>query len=591
MLRLLLLTAIILFSASESQSQKWADMLHDGRANFYEIQAEFESTWNNMENVRGSGWKPYKRWEYETEMRVYPSGEFPPRHQRYTEYYKFAATKGRNAQQVARNSNGNWQELGPKMWSNQNGWNPGIGRVNFIYEEPGNQNTIYVGTPAGGLWRSEDAGQSWTPLTDQLPSMGVSGIAVDPANPEIIYIATGDRDANDYNGVGVLKSIDYGVTWQTTGMGWNISDGVKSNWLIMHPADAQILYLATNEGLFKTEDGAESWYKIHNSNIREVALHPTNPEIVYAVSNRLYRSTNGGLNFQSVSEGLPASSLVNRMSLAVSAASPDFVYILAGDDNSSGLHGLYRSTDAGLSFSLRSSSPNILGYSNDGSSGGGQSWYDLALAASQSNPGRIFTGGINVWRSNNGGTSFSPVSHWVYPSSNGYTHADIHFLRYYGNRLYCGSDGGIFRSPDNGISWEDISSGIGNTQLYRMDFSEIDPYNILVGTQDNGTNLLRDSTFYHILGGDGNGAAVNDNDPEIMYASYPYGSIEISTDGGESFEGITQDIDEDGLWVTPYILDPSDQSVLYAGFQSICRHTQSDGWEIIGNFGGEQFRT
>lgn len=566
-------------------------MLHDGRANFYEIQAEFESTWNNMENVRGSGWKPYKRWEYETEMRVYPSGEFPPRHQRYTEYYKFTATKGRTAQQVARNSNGNWQELGPKMWSNQGGWNPGIGRVNFIYEEPGNPNTIYVGTPAGGLWRSEDAGQSWTPLTDHLPSMGVSGIAVDPANPEIIYIATGDRDANDYNGVGVLKSTDYGSTWQTTGMAWNISDGVKSNWMIMDPTDSQTLYLATNDGLFKTEDGAGSWFKIHNSNIREVALHPTNPEIVYAVSSRLYRSSDGGLTFQTITEGLPFSSLVNRMSLAVSAASPDIVYILAGDNNDSGLHGLYRSTDAGLSFSLRTSSPNILGYSNDGSGGGGQSWYDLALAASQTNPGRIFTGGINVWRSNNGGTSFSPVSHWVYPSSNGYTHADIHFLRYYGNRLYCGSDGGIFRSDDNGGSWEDISAGIGNTQLYRMDFSEQDPYNILVGTQDNGTNILRDSTFFHVLGGDGNGAAVNNDNPDVMYASYPYGSIEISTNGGASFQGITQDIEEDGLWVTPYILDPSDQSVLYAGYQSIWRYTQSDGWEIVGDFGGESFRT
>src|SRR6056297_33822 len=258
MIRIFVLSVFFTLTFFQSNAQKWADMLHDGRANFYEIQQEFDSTWSGMENVRGSGWKPFKRWEYETEERVYPTGEFPPRHQLYTELQKFNSYKGRQFGDNERNQ-GNWEELGPLSWQNQSGWNPGIGRVNFIYEEPGNQNTIYVGTPAGGLWRSEDEGNSWTPLTDQLPSMGVSGIAVDPGNTDVIYIATGDRDANDYNGVGVLKSTDYGQTWQTTGIGWNISDGIKSNWLIMHPDNAQILFLASNEGLYRTINGAESW--------------------------------------------------------------------------------------------------------------------------------------------------------------------------------------------------------------------------------------------------------------------------------------------------------------------------------------------
>lgn len=590
MLRIFLLTFISLFISLASFGQKWADMLHEGRANFYEIQAVFESEWSQNKDVRGSGWKPYKRWEYDTEERVYPSGIFPPRHLRFTELNKFMSSKGRSARQNSR-SNGNWQELGPVSWVNQNGWNPGIGRVNFIYEEPGNPETIYVGTPAGGLWRSENDGQTWLPLTDHLPSMGVSGIAVDPDNNQIIYIATGDRDGNDYNGVGVLKSIDYGQTWQTTGIAWNISDGLKCNWLIMHPDNAQILYLSSNDGLFKTIDGAQNWQKILNGNIREVALNPGNPEIIYAVSNRFYRSENGGLDFETITSNFPPSSEINRMSLAVSEAAPDFVYVLAGRDSDSGYRGVYRSIDAGETFTERSSSPNILGYSTDGSSEGGQSWYDLAFTASQTHAGRLFAGGINVWRSNSGGSTFDPVSHWVFPSGIGYTHADIHFLRYYGDRLYCGSDGGIFRSTDNGDSWTDLSAGIGNTQLYRMDFSESAPYRILVGTQDNGTNILSDSTFFHLLGGDGNGAAVNNDNPDIIYAAYPYGDIERSTDGGNSFEGITWSIEEDGLWVTPYILDPSDQNILYAGFQSFWKFTPEEGWEALGDFGGNAFRT
>lgn len=585
-----ILTTLLSLSFLGLSAQNWAELLHNGRANFYEIQSSFEAEWNGKDTVRGSGWKPYKRWEFDTEERVYPSGELPPRQQLFTEYQKFMKTRGKLSSETGRSS-GDWQPLGPDVWQNQGGWNPGIGRVNFIYEEPGNQSTIYVGTPAGGLWRTENTGDTWTPLTDDLPSMGVSGVAIDPNNTDVIYIATGDRDANDYNGVGVLKSTDYGVTWQTTGIAWDISNGIKSNWLIMHPTDAQTLYLATNDGLYKTTDGADSWQLILNGNIREVDLHPTNPETVYAVSNKFYRSEDGGLTFDQVTTGLPSSSEVNRLSLAVSPASPDRVYLLAGSQSSSGYYGTYRSTNAGVTFNEQSTWPNILGYSDDGGSDGGQSWYDLALAADPNTIGRIITGGINVWKSDNSGFEFSPLTSWAYPPTYGYTHADIHFLRYYGDRLYCGSDGGIFISYNNGGSWTDLSEGLTITQLYRMDFSDQQPNSILVGTQDNGTNMLQSGTFYHLLGGDGNGAEVNENNPDIMYGSYPYGSITASTNGGDSFFGITNDQIEDGLWVTPFVLDPNDQDVLVVGLQNMYRYTFNDGWENIGDFSGGGFRT
>lgn len=585
-----LLTILLSFSFFGLYAQNWAELLHDGRANFYEIQASFEAEWKGKDTVRGSGWKPYKRWEFDTEERVYPSGQLPANHQVYREYQKFMKTRGKLPVETDR-SNGSWQSLGPYSWSNQGGWNPGNGRVNFILEEPGNEMTIYVGTPAGGLWRTENQGSSWVPLTDQLPSMGVSGIAVDPNNTDVIYIATGDRDANDYNGVGVLKSTDYGQTWQTTGMGWDISYGIKSNWLIMHPTDAQTLYLASNIGLYKTTDGADSWQLILNGNIREVDLHPTNPDIVYAVSNQFFRSENGGITFEQVTAGMPDAGGVNRLSLAVSPVSPNRVYLLAGSQSSSGFYGAYRSTNSGVSFNEQSTWPNILGYSNDGGSEGGQSWYDLALAASPNNIGQIVTGGINVWKSDNSGFEFSPLTSWSYPPTYGYTHADIHFLKYYGNRLYCGSDGGIFVSYNDGDSWTDLSEGLSITQLYRMDFSEQQPNTILVGTQDNGTNFLESGVFSHVLGGDGNGAEINEDNPDIMYASYPYGNITASTNGGANFSGITNSDIEDGLWVTPFVLDPNDQDVLYVGLQNMYRYTFENEWEMIGSFNGGGFRT
>lgn len=569
-------------------AQQWATMMDEGHHNFYELQAAFESQWSGKETERGSGYKPFKRWEYRMEERVYPSGEFPAAGLRFSEFENFMArTPQRNG---SNQRNGNWESLGPFSWESANGWNPGIGRVNFITEEPNNPNTLYIGTPSGGLWRSEDAGQNWSPLTDHLPSMGVSGIAINPDNPSIIYIATGDRDANDYMGVGVLKSEDYGQTWQTTGLNWQLSQGIKSNWLVMHPTDYNTLLLANNQGLFKTTNAGVSWQSVQAGNIREVAYHPQNPEIVYAVTNRFYRSENGGNSFSLISEGFPPPGEINRLSLAVTPANANYVYVLAGDESTSGYRGLYRSTDTGLTFTERSDSPNILGYNSQGTSSGGQSWYDLALTASNSNASRIFTGGINVWRSSDAGSTFEALSQWTYPNNIGYTHADIHFLKTFGTRLYCGSDGGIFKSNDNGINWTDLSEGIAITQPYRFAVSEQDPYHILAGTQDNGTNLLIDGVFYHILGGDGNGAAMSADNQNVIYASYPYGNIQVSFDGGESFDGITDDIEENGLWVTPYVLEPGNQNVLYAGYQNVWKFTGGSGWEQLSNLGGSSFR-
>jgi PKD repeat protein len=587
-LRILLPVALLFIGFNQTSGQQWAEMMDGGRHNFYEIQAVFEAQWSGKATERGSGYKPFKRWEYFMEERVYPSGEFPPAGQRFTEFQNFMNRKPKGF--ATERSNGNWALIGPTSWQNVNGWNPGIGRVNVITEEPGNSNTIYVGTPAGGLWRSEDAGQSWTPLTDQLPSMGVSGIAIDPSNTNVIYIATGDRDANDYNGVGVLKSNDYGATWQATGISWQISQGIKSNWLIMHPTDYNTLLLATNEGLFKTINGGTSWQLVQNANIREVAYHPTSPDTVYAVSNRFYRSVNGGNSFSIINEGFPSPGEINRFSLAVTPASPNHVYVLAGDASTSGFRGLYRSIDAGTTFTERANSPNIMGYNNEGTSAGGQSWYDIALAASNTNGSRIFTGGINVWKSTNGGTLFSNLSEWTYPNETGYTHADIHFLKTFGNRLYCGSDGGIFRSTNEGTTWTDLSEGISNTQLYRFAISAQDPYKMVVGTQDNGTNVLEGSVFNHVLGGDGNGAAMSAVNDNVIYAAYPYGNIQISYDGGDEFQGITDDIEENGLWVTPFVLDPSNQNVLYAGYQNVWKFTQGSGWQTISSIGGGSFR-
>ena len=133
-------------------------------------------------------------------------------------------------------------------------------------------------------------------------------------------------------------------------------------------------------------------------------------------------------------------------------------------------------------------------------------------------------------------------------------HADIQYLGYKGNILWCGSDGGIFRSTNNGNSFSNKSSGLEIAQYYRFGMSPADPEYIIAGAQDNGCNLLSDGDWFHVLGADGMEAIVHPTDPDILFGASQYGGIRRSTNGGLEWQGATEGIDENGAWVTPYIL-------------------------------------
>jgi len=562
-----------------STAQSWVDLMMDENINFYEVQEAFEAEWGDKGYIRGKGYKQYKRWEYFMEPRVYPSGDRVSG-SHFMDALK--ATKKMGSSEMK--SDQPWTPVGPTSWTGF-GWNPGLGRVNATYVDPTNSEQIYVATPAGGLWKSEDNGNSWTPLTDDLVAIGASGIAVNPENTDIIYLATGDGNASDTYSFGVIKSIDGGSNWELTNLGFDIEDQIRCTDLLMDPEDPQKLFVTSSHGLFITEDAGETWNQPLNTSLRDVALRPGNSDIVYATGTEFYKSENGGNSFDQVTTGLPSSGEVNRLEMAVTAANDQLVYILAGDSEDSGFQGFYRSTNEGNSFQLMSSSPNVLGYSITGDSEGGQSWYDLAIAASPTDENRVFIGGINVWETTDGGSNWMIKSHWYYPPDISYTHADIHSLDFFGNTLYCGSDGGVFRSGNNGNTWEDISEGLQISQYYRIAVSASNPDKILAGSQDNGTNLFSSENGYvHLLGGDGNGAAIDYTNDDVMYASYPGGFYQRSTNGGLFFEPFTDEIFEIGAWVTPFEIHPTNPEILFAAYENVWKY-ENGNWSIISNLG------
>lgn len=560
-------------------AQEWVDLMMDQNSNVHDVKEAFDGHWEGRTVVRGQGWKQFQRWYWFMEQRTYPSGERPdPAH------YAHAAKTVKALRCSATTKSANWTSLGPETWTSTS-YNPGNGRVNVIVEDPLDPSIIYAGTPSGGLWRSQDGGASWTALFDDLPSLGVSGIAIDPTDTDIIYIATGDGDGADTYSLGVLKSTDGGTTWNTTGLDWDLTQSRTTRALRMSPFDPQVLLCATSNGLWRTADGGTTWTMVASGAFRDVEFKTNSASVVYACTDQFYRSTDGGLSFDPITAGLPSAGDVNRMSVAVTPADPERVYVLTGREDDSGFEGLYRSMDGGTTFTLRSSSPNIFTYSETGNGSGGQSWYDMALTADPANADVIYAGGINVWRSSNGGNSWTIRSHWTWPSQIGYTHADIHWLEMVGGTLYCGSDGGAFKSTNGGADWTDLSAGLDIMQFYRIGTSPVDTGRVIGGSQDNGTNLLDQGSWTHVIGADGMNAAIDPGDPDILYGSTQNGGLQRSTNGGQDFNGITSDITEDGPWVTPYAISATDHATLYAGFNNIWKTTdRGNNWTKVSNW-------
>lgn len=582
--------SLLLFLAAlpQCRAQHWVDLMEDGQTPLPQVKAAFDSAWAGRPYVLSKGWKQFQRWYWFMDQRTYPTGERPD-----PTVYAHAMEEVmamRQAPPGLVRSTANWSPLGPLSW-NTTSYNPGNGRVNAITVDPSNPNVIYVGTPSAGLWRSMDGGNSWQALFTDLPSMGVSGIVVDPQDPNVIYIATGDGDGADTYSAGVLKSTDGGATWNSTGLNWNMDDTRTTRGLRMAGNDDHVLLCAASSGVFRTTDGGTTWSQVRVGTFRDVEFQPGNDSIVYACSNTFHISTDNGAHFlQQNNNGLPSGSLVGRMAIAVTPADPLTVYVLCSKQEDSGFLGLYRSADGGQSFTLCANAPNMFGYEDDGSDTGGQSWYDMALAADPEDANTVYLGGINVWKSTDGGYNWDIESHWTYPSLIGYTHADIHTLEVFNGHVYCGSDGGIHASSDGAENWTDLSAGLDITQFYRFGGSELLPYKFMAGAQDNGTNRLINGNWTHVYGADGMEAAIDPGDPNIVYGSSQNGGILRSYNNGNDWDDIGDNISEDGPWITPYLIDGNEPTRLVAGFYNVwITWDRGENWAMMTNWSQDEY--
>ena len=607
---------IMLVTTQELIAQPWMAKIQSENPTFQEIRGAFNDYWNGKSIVKGQGYKQFKRWEWYWESRILPNGQFPRSSATWDAYIEYRSTNRAPASKRAETimSSANWTSKGP---STSAGNGQGLGRINCLAFHPTEANTFWIGAPAGGLWKTTDGGTTWSTRTDSLPVLGVSDIAIDPTNADIMYIATGDGDMGSLKGmiarsdgdtksIGVLKSTNGGTTWNTTGLSWNVTSAKLMRRLLMSPTNSKIILAAATDGIWRTSDGGETWTNVQAGYFMDLECKPGDASIMYASSygaSEIYRSTDSGETWSSVVT-LPG---IIRVDLAVSAASPDLVDAICVN-SSSGLAGLWTSKNSGASFTqylVGTESNNMLNIKGDASGADGQGNYDLAYVINPDNEKDIWIGGVNVWSSQNGGSDWRLTSVWAdsadalsaagvgHPDTIPVVHADCHWLAFHPlqrGTLFACNDGGIHKTTDAGASWTDITNGLEISQIYRIGVAQTVAANVVCGLQDNATKELENNVWNERTGGDGMECLIDYSNNSILYSSAQNGTI-FRTDKANDSEfvisvnipgGQKEGTSPAGEWVTPFVIHPTNPKVLFAGYNKVYKTTdQGDSWSAI----------
>lgn len=596
---------LILMVAASANAQKWKEGLKTTEnPSFYEVQRTFNQYWSDksdeQKSKKGSGYKQFKRFEWYWAPRVNKNGEFPTNTVLQDEWKKFSSTTDNNAR-VQGVEASTWTSLGPASISSGNG---GVGRINCIAFHPTDINTFWIGAPAGGLWKTTDGGITWTTNYDNQPILGVSDIAIDPTNPNIMYLATGDGDASislgtfgvrnsgDTQSVGIVKSTDGGNTW-TNIYSANVAEGFLIRRIIIDPDFPSYLYAATSNGILVTDDGGATWSNQQSGYFMDIERHPTNDLIFYAstfgTNAQVFVSTDGGFVWSQTTNF----SGISRINIEVSPASPDVVGLLCTEEIDKGLEGIYTSTDMGQNWSKifdGATQGNLLGWEIDYSDVGGQGTYDLAFAIDPTNINNLFVGGISTNKSSDGGSTWEGSNYWTESQDVNLVHADKHFLAYHplnSSILFECNDGGVWKTEDGGVNWINLTDGLEIGQFYDIDCSQTDMNMIVGGFQDNGSKLRSFSEWSEVSDGDGMACQIDDQNG-IVYSSYVEGVIyrDYWTDNWAVISENIPGGQPEGNWLTPYELDPNDQKIIYAGYDEVYKSVDSgDSWTQLTNFG------
>jgi photosystem II stability/assembly factor-like uncharacterized protein len=418
----------------------------------------------------------FERWRNHVGPRVYPSGDLA---------LLDKAQQAIASVVLARSDEpprGAWEPLGPFS-----GGTHGAGRINWMEFHPQADSAFMVGSSSGGVWSTRDGGRSWATTTDHLAVLGSVSAVYHPANPDILYLGTGDPFGGTSASIGVLKSKDGGKTWNPTGLNYPASRDRMITKLLADPDQPEKLLVAASDGVHVSIDGGATFVKSQGiaEHVWDLERHPTDARIVYASAKSFYRSVDGGLTFTVV----PGVNAGLRMLIAVSPAEPDWVYVLRGSPQST--QGVDLSTNKGASFTAKGAAAEV---------GCSQAFYDYSFAANPRNAQDLAAGCVDIFRSANGGSTWTLAPKDEVKVS---YHSDIHNLYFRKDgTLFAATDGGLYRA-DGPASWTNLNGNLNIGQLYQVGADPKDYDRVCACRQDNGVDLREGGEFRKAFGGDG----------------------------------------------------------------------------------------
>ena len=486
------------------------------------------------------------------------------------------------------------------IWENVGPVNIG-GRITDIEMWPGDTATILSGTASGGIFRSDDQGLTWRTVFDEAPTLAIGDLAIAPSANDIVYAGTGEANAGGgslaYDGLGIFKSTDKGLTWTPMGL----SESGSIGRLAVDPNNPDRVYAAamgrlftnsTDRGLFRSIDGGENWENVlfvnDSTGVIDVVLHPTNPNIVYAASwervrrpqrrsyagpgSGIWKSEDGGDTWNAVT--LPNSSItgnLGRIGLATSPATPDHVLAYVVHPNGR-LHAVYISKDQGQSWQ----SISTLGIDQVSFM-----WWYGKIWMHPTIPEQYYLAGLNLH-------AFGPNANRWSTIFQG-THVDQHALVAHPNQpdlLVAGNDGGVYVSKNGGTTFRHVQV-LPITQFYTAHIDRTSNNRYYGGTQDNGVIRTRtgaNDDWEIIFFADGFRTIVDPSDSSTIYLAYQYGNLMRSTNNGLNFFSARNGIQADDRrnWHTPIVMSPTNSNTLYYGSQRVYKSTnKAFSWSPI----------
>ncbi len=476
------------------------------------------------------------------------------------------------------------------------------GRVTSVAMHPGSQNVFYIGAASGGVFKTEDAGQTWDAVFDDQPTLSIGDIAPAPSDPDIIYVGTGEANPGGgslaYDGLGVFRSDDGGATWNPLGLEQSGSIGR----IAVHPQNPDICYVAamgrmfsTNQqrGVFKTTDGGQTWEKVlyltDSTGAVDIVMNPQHPDTLFACmwertrrpdqknyggeTCGVFRTFDGGQNWEELTNGLPGGPNVGRIGISLAQSEPNILYAIYADKTGY-FDGVFKTVNNGDTWTQ----------TNDGALNGifaSYGWWFGRIRINPTDPDKVYAIGFDLYETSNGGNSWSMATSWS-------VHVDQHALNIHpqnGNFLVLGNDGGVYISQNGGNSWSHVDN-LPITQFYTCETDYQYPERLYGGTQDNGVNRTMTgglNNWNEIYGGDGFYVLVDPQNNQYVYAESQYGGLGRSTNGGSSFSYATNGIGTDRFnWMSPLVFNPNNPSILYFAGSKVYKTTnRAAHWNVI----------